>query len=268
MKNIHILPTDKPSRLIIQNGNKLILGNEEYSIIENRQHIYITSEEEIKEGDWILNEKFKDIYKITSKIECNVFNTDKYSHIKKIIITTDQELIKDGVQAIDDEFIEWFIKNPSCEFAHLGFTSIIGDLETKRTYKIIIPKEEPKQELHSMDDEVECNTCGNIMSLTEDESTYVCYNSECTSCYEEYEEEPKQETIEEAAERHHDTFPRDLSFAETRKESFIEGAKWQTKRMYSEEDIRIAFTEGFNARYKMQNGTESLKKFIEQFKKK
>jgi hypothetical protein len=37
------------------------------------------------------------------------------SNYKKIILTTDQDLIKDGVQAIDDEFLEWFVKNPSCE---------------------------------------------------------------------------------------------------------------------------------------------------------
>lgn len=42
-------------------------------------------------------------------------------------------------------------------------------------------------------EEVECNNCGYLMSLTEDESVYVCYNSECTSCYEKYEEKPKQE---------------------------------------------------------------------------
>lgn len=45
------------------------------------------------------------------------------------------------------------------------------------------------QELHSMDDEVECNNCGNIMSITENGSIYACFNSECTSCYEEYNEE-------------------------------------------------------------------------------
>jgi hypothetical protein len=33
----------------------------------------------------------------------------------KIILTTDQDLIKDGVQAIDDEFLEWFVNNTSCE---------------------------------------------------------------------------------------------------------------------------------------------------------
>jgi len=76
---------------------------------------------------------------------------------KKIILTTDQELIKDGVQAIDDEFLEWFVKNPSCENVKVelieeipsGFTfGMFGNDEppTELVYKIIIPKEESKQE--------------------------------------------------------------------------------------------------------------------------
>ena len=40
-------------------------------------------------------------------------------HRFKIILTTDQNLIADGVQAIDDEFIEWFAKNPTCELVEL-----------------------------------------------------------------------------------------------------------------------------------------------------
>ena len=67
---------------------------------------------------------------------------------KKIILTTDQSL--NGVQAIDDEFLEWFVQNPSCESVevdrderevgnHLGGVVIeYGD------YKIIIPQKEPK----------------------------------------------------------------------------------------------------------------------------
>lgn len=38
-------------------------------------------------------------------------------------------------------------------------------------------------------EEIECNMCGNIMSLLEDKSNYACFNSECTRCYEEYDEE-------------------------------------------------------------------------------
>ncbi len=72
-------------------------------------HIYITSDEEIKEGDWFYNPKF-------NEIGIN-YNPDS---CKKIILTTDQDLINDGVQSIDDEFLKWFIKNPSCEFVEIG----------------------------------------------------------------------------------------------------------------------------------------------------
>jgi hypothetical protein len=46
----------------------------------------------------------------------------------------------------------------------------------------------------------------------------------------------REETIEEAAER---LYPAEWDWKE--KESFIEGAKWQQERMYSEEDMREAF---------------------------
>lgn len=39
---------------------------------------------------------------------------------KKIILTTDTNLIKDGVQAIDDEFLEWVCsKNGQIEFVEV-----------------------------------------------------------------------------------------------------------------------------------------------------
>jgi hypothetical protein len=136
MKNLFLLPTDKPSRLIIQNGNKLILGKEEYSITENKQNIYITSDEEIKEGYYF----DLDINKVL-KYPIGCYNKGN----KKIILTTDQELIKDGVQAIDDEFLEWFVKNPSCESVEVKCYSKFNDGDFT-DYKIIIPKEEPKKE--------------------------------------------------------------------------------------------------------------------------
>ena len=51
MKNIHILPTDKPSRLHLwtdEKGIRLELCDLEYSHTRNTQNIYITSDEEIK----------------------------------------------------------------------------------------------------------------------------------------------------------------------------------------------------------------------------
>lgn len=109
MKNIHILRTDKPSRLHLwtdENGTRLELCELEYSHTRNTQYLYITSDEVIKQGDWCIYHS-GEVIKYLVKL-----NTD---NLKKIILTTDQDLINDGVQIIRDEFLEWFVKNPTCE---------------------------------------------------------------------------------------------------------------------------------------------------------
>ena len=158
MKNIHVLPTEKPSRLVGNDVNQLCYqSNKSYKNDRKWMHrkkfnIYITSDEEIKEGDWVLNISNNKIFKQDNS------KPDAYTLTfwKKIILTTDQDLIKDGVQAIDDEFLELFVKNPSCEkveVEHFGtccgnqsITQCINCKKYNPVYKIIIPQEEPKQE--------------------------------------------------------------------------------------------------------------------------
>ena len=262
MKNIHLLPTSQPSRLTIRlKTNELMYSykefvNQKYEEISlnQNQHIYITNNEEIKEGDWCINK-----HNVVYKQETDKIFTE-FTGSKKIILTTDQNL--DGVQAIDTKFLEWFVKNPSCESVDVKSESSrkFGMWKPEcypQIYKIIIPKEEPKQETL---EEVECNNCGYLMSLTEDESVYACYNSECKSCYEEYEEEPKQETLEEAAVKYSNNFVEDES------KYFIKGAKWQSERMYSEEDM-IEFAKYCNLKDDL-SVRELLVIWFEQFKKK
>jgi hypothetical protein len=167
MKNIHVLPTDKPSRLVGNDVNQLCYqSNKSYKNDRKWMHrkkfnIYITSDEEIKEGDWYLVELFKitgesdgfHIEKCTKldDVWCNNFDVISTRHkdnCKKIILTTDQNLIKDGVQAIDDEFLEWFIKNPKCEEVkvEVDLSKHNGQFQTKYGWKIIIPQEKAKQE--------------------------------------------------------------------------------------------------------------------------
>jgi hypothetical protein len=141
MKNIHILPTDKPSNLFKDIKNKLMFNKDwiEIPIGRANQNIYITSDEEIKEGDWYLIEfNGLKITQCTSTEE--LISIEGRNDCKKIILTTDQDLIKDGVQAIDDEFLQWFVKNPSCEEVE------IYEVGGKLFAEPIIPKEEPKQE--------------------------------------------------------------------------------------------------------------------------
>ena len=71
-----------------------------HPIIKTDNYIYITSDEEIKEGDWYLDTTINVLFK-NDKIFLNGVG------YKKIILTTDQDLIKDGVQAIDDESKKW-----------------------------------------------------------------------------------------------------------------------------------------------------------------
>jgi hypothetical protein len=224
------------------------------------ENIYITSDEEIKDGDWCYQVELND-NKVDKCYDVTLYHTwtnngvDKTRKFKKIILTTDQDLIKDGVQPIDDEFLEWFVENPSCEFVE--WDKDYGYNKSKYYYKIIIPQEEPKQ--------IKCY-CGH---------TITC---DCSPL-----EEPKQETLEEAAKEFvlsHDfsklTNPNHLA-----NRCFQLGAKWQQERMYSEEDM-IGFAE-FVATYLDKNrnvngemlhakskydGAERTIDLLEQFKKK
>ena len=157
MKNIHIIPTDKPSRLGDVHGKLSFFKDRKWDNTENWRckNIYITSDKEIKEGDWFYNEPTNYIGRTLKKegkfwICDNINGFHLLSEAKKIILTTDPELINYDVQAIDDEFLEWFVKNPSCESVKI-ITNETGnyryfDDSPNTMYKIIIPQEEPKQE--------------------------------------------------------------------------------------------------------------------------
>lgn len=159
MKNIHVFQTDKPSRLWI---NNLLQGKLELSkevLPYNTSHnIYIISDEEIKEGIYTIDLRFNTIVKITTlNIEdCKIGFYD--GSLKKIILTTDQELIKDNVQEIPYEFLEWFVKNSSCEEVEVEIDTYIdkdiSESEIFTDYTIIIPKEELEQERSYSEEEV------------------------------------------------------------------------------------------------------------------
>jgi hypothetical protein len=143
MKNVHLIAIDKPSRLWTNNLKRRLELDEFPSQhpINVAKNLYITSEEEIKEGYYL---------DLTHNIVMKaIFYSSSDKNCKKIILTTDQDLIADAIQPIDDAFLEWFIKNSSCEkieiernFADEGFIGIAY----YGKYFIIIPQEQPKQE--------------------------------------------------------------------------------------------------------------------------
>jgi hypothetical protein len=219
MKNIHLLTTNKQSRLWVNNlKRRLELDSfpspHPYNVAKN---IYIISDEKIKEDDWVLNTNTNSIAKYTGHGSMDWW--------VKIILTTDQDLIKDGVQAIDDEFLEWFVKNPSydevnifekynqeknacvnkCKLDCHSFFECenVDDDDLSKSYKIIIPKENPK-----------------VLSKIEIAKNIASIGIGG--------EKTKHETIEEAAER---LVNRPYGNVVS-KSSFIEGAKSDAAREY------------------------------------
>jgi hypothetical protein len=160
MKNVHLIPTNKPSRLWTNNLRRRLELDEFPEQHPNNiaKHIYITSDEEPKHLDYYIT-KITDSngerYSVGQRLDTN---DSDYSNCKKIILTTDQDLIKDGVQAISDKFLEWFIKNLTCEKVEVEkldtfkktnevyVDEIAGGnyYEIIKNYKITIPQEEPK----------------------------------------------------------------------------------------------------------------------------
>jgi hypothetical protein len=73
----------------------------------------------------------------------------------------------------------------------------------------------------------------------------------------------KNETIEEAAEKY-----AELSYYNRDDiNSFVNGAKWQAERMYSEEDMREAFREGVFNYEGLEFSENRFNNWFEQFKK-
>ena len=83
-----------------------------------------------------------------------------------------------------------------------------------------------------------------------------------------------KETLEEAAENYGWRIKTNIfsdqvkanELAESAKQDFIEGAKWQAERMYSEEEVRLMLSESFKASQEGYNITAD--EIIKQHKKK
>jgi hypothetical protein len=246
MKNIHVLPSRFPKGIHLLD-------------------YHITSDEEIKEGEYGIDIRDSKVFKcertLSNHYEFGVLQFQK-SYCKKIILTTDQDLIKDDIQAIDDEFLEWFIKNPNCERVEterLEDGHYVDRFADERVvegiyenYKIIIPKEEPKQDWYCP----KCQSYVSSESVTFEETHQICNTSVVIKepkqstkdrILSETPElvkqkvretanklvEPKQETLEEVALK---LYPIILEYDDWDKnkqyrDEWINGAKWQQQNI-------------------------------------
>jgi hypothetical protein len=194
--------------------------------------LYVVSDNEgISKNCWIINSgRLVQVSYLLSNEVVNGF---------KVILTTNDLLIKDGVQAIDDKFLEWFVKNPSCEEVEIDKAEhgmykddVYYKLSNKIFYKIIIPREEQTK----------------------------CYCGHTTTC-DCGPKETKQETVEEVAENF---WLNDDSMTDNDRISYVngfgQGAKWQQEQIGKSEFLqRLRGT---------LSDAEARRLIFEQFKKK
>ncbi len=231
MKNIHVIKSDKPSRLTLLNGERLLFSKEDCEVSKHKrcinQHIYITSDVEIKEGDWIFHPIYKTVYQWIKNANLHFDRIDA----KKIILTTEPQLIADGIQEINETFLKWFVKNPSCEkvIVEIDYNKWKkGNITISNCYEIIIPKEEPKQTVEQYEQQG----------------------------LEKYAYEFQQETLEEAAFESsidYKPFEDNLSPKKYYEYGFIKGVEWQAEKMYSEEDL-VQLLNFVSREYNISNG--------------
>jgi hypothetical protein len=179
--NIHLIPKDKFSKLQLKRDGGLHLEDGQSIALKSFLNIYITDNSEIRDW-WVLNTQTNKVYFVKGFYGVR-------AHAKKIILTNDIDLIQDGIQSISDEFLQWFVENPSCKRVEVKSTYFTGLDRNFVIYKIILPQEEPKQE-----------------------------------------------TLEEAAINYaHNYFNmHETNNYQSLKQGFKNGAKWQVERMYSD----------------------------------
>lgn len=263
MKNIYLIETNKPSRICFRNYYFINKDNiTEYSNVQF-QNIYIISDKEIKNSDWVLFtlNDVTEIIKVTTIVN-NAFDSKEgfgygLEYCKKIILTDNPDLIKDGIQAIDDKFLEWFVKSTSCRYVKTTWHTTSID---KRVYNIVIPQEESKI-LAELDAYYR-----NGIGKKEDEDLRIKFPANIEGS-EEFNKANEQETLEEAAYQDcKKSGFNNTSYAGHCMQSFINGVKWQAKKIYTYEELCVIIDKTLiEYSDKVLN---DIPEWVEQFKKK
>lgn len=285
MKNIHILPTDKPSRLYLDENKKLQYIPVVQHNYNSCVNIYITSDEEIKVGDWVIHEIFNkfplkferehDGAVLLSRIDIDTCSRLSLKDCKKIVLTSDQELINLNIQEVPQIFLKWFIKNTTCEYVDVQkmlqkrwgteWYDLPNQIEGREPegiyrniYRIILPKEEniflergitiidlSRQKLDGHHPDYTA-----LLKPVGDEEDNNYQDSLC--CF-KMEYEAFRNLTKGAAEHwvfniNGGKWSNNDDTAGDNYDSFMAGAKWQEEKSYTEDHLREAYFQGWVTR--------------------
>jgi len=257
--DVVLLPTESNSGLtlgkskwgiLIQYDTKSVHPqNDAYT--EN-QHLYILSDEEIKEGDYAID--------LTEDLglKNDIFKVDKATlkfanqECKKIIATTDDSLSEqimyypDGTIIGNVESYKILLQIPQYFIEHFINEYNKGNVLSKVLIGVEENVVDTKFNIHLNEQEnitewqIELNQNSEISILVDKKQTVQEYEQQGL---EKYSKELKQETLEEVAEK----IWKDPTKQLMSKNSFIMGAKWQAEHSYSREEVEKLLRKAFVA---------------------
>lgn len=272
MKNIFLKETDKPSYLFIIDKSKMFVPEAPYlsyttvggrvhktegSDIYRPQFIYITNAEKFKKDEWVTDGI--EVIKASSKV-VDAQGLVNRRDWRKVVLTNDTSLIEDGVQEVSSHFLSFYAENTPdyVEVKHIRKEYV--DDQDAYGYDVdyysldFPPKEEQKQHIiEMMQNDEELGLYGaNII----DQWLEKYGNPEITK---QVEREAEELELHHYSEDYANCNTTDGEFS-LLKNAFIEGAEWQKSRMYTEEDMRLAFEVGRNFQLTGENNFNEILK--------
>jgi hypothetical protein len=217
---------------------------------------------------------------------------------KKIVLTTDPNLIKEGVQSIDDEFLKWFEKNSSCEFVEVNKVCVTGcsNLVLNGTnslccgdkrYEIVYPEVDfKKQQRTYLKEIMEADEKSGLYELSKQSKKQTIMSTQrnriidswleehgdpkiCEQVKRKLEDITKEKITKDVAEKYSEIH-QDVSGTLGRylvSTIFQDGANWQAERMYSEDEVYKLCSKVWLKQPNSPNMIEEFNKWFKQFKK-
>lgn len=221
MKNMHLFPTDLPSRLYEFGGQFHLHETPQENFIS--YNIYVSTNEPVQTGDWG--------YLYDADVVTKYTGTP-VGHTYKVVFSNDSKLIEDGVQALPEEFLQWFIKNQSIDRVKVTQENICARCHSNDTddcwsakecsdgkydkirYKIVLAPRE----------ETNCSHPANAREWYKD-GCFKCYECSKIIVEESHQKEQAPVTLEEAANNYSNNIER--SGDGLVHQCFIAGVKFQ-----------------------------------------
>ena len=175
MKNIFLKETDQETNLY-KSDVGLFYTKDSYAWHWQsgrvNQFIYITNDEKIEDGNWVFQECLNMPHRLIKTDAENVKVLNNLNKCKKIILTTDQDLIKDGVQQVSSSFLSFYAENQP-DYVEIFETKVYNEAlqdYAGSLYSYKFPRKEIKTEENVIDQWLEKSGNSEIMKQVEREA--------------------------------------------------------------------------------------------------